>query len=270
MNYRNLAREHLSCAKEELNSKRDQRLRHAALELRMAMEALTYDRALAYKDEFPQSEYDTWQPRKVMLVLLEIDSSADKDSTLAVGKQTEYGKPAPDFRLLGSEVVLSMKVLKQHYDALGSYLHIQSLKKSNTGEVLNFKRIKTRCEEISEFISKVLSSSVFNCTLGRFVTIGCLECGKSIRKRIPDGGEHFEAKCHNCMATYTVTDEEEGSFKWIPHQLKVECGGTECHYKIVVWQHELEVGKHWTCSECSGRNTFSIGVTFEKSYNNAI
>lgn len=49
----------------------------------MAMEALTYDRAASYKDEFPPDEYETWQPRKVMSVLLEIDPMADKDSVLA-------------------------------------------------------------------------------------------------------------------------------------------------------------------------------------------
>ncbi|WP_205343127.1 hypothetical protein [Denitrificimonas caeni] len=268
INYRNLAREHLSYAKEELDSKKDQRLRHAALELRMAMEALTYDRALAYKDEFPPREYETWQPRKVLLVLLEIDPFADKDSSLAVGVEKEYGKPAPEMKSLGSEVVLSMKVLKKHYDALGSYLHIQSLKHSKTGEGLDFKRFRNRCGDITEFINKVLSSSVFNCTLGRFMSIKCIECGNSIRKRIPVGEKIFEAKCYNCMATYIVTDDGAGNFKQAPHQLKVKCGGTGCHHEIVVWQHELEVGRHWKCPECSGVNAFALGVTYEKASNN--
>ena len=51
----------------------------------MAMEALTYDRALAYKDEFPPDEYETWQPIKVMSVLLEIDPTTDKNSSISFG-----------------------------------------------------------------------------------------------------------------------------------------------------------------------------------------
>ena len=47
LNYRNLARTHLKSAEDELGTNSQQRLKYAALELRMAMEALTYDRALA-------------------------------------------------------------------------------------------------------------------------------------------------------------------------------------------------------------------------------
>ena len=73
MNYRNEARLRRDAAKHELATGDDTRLRYAALELRMSMEALTYDRALAFKAEFPPNEYETWQPKKVMFVLLEIN-----------------------------------------------------------------------------------------------------------------------------------------------------------------------------------------------------
>src|SRR5437867_1615135 len=45
-NFRHLARQSLARAKTELATNDAQRLRYAALELREAMEALTYDRAL--------------------------------------------------------------------------------------------------------------------------------------------------------------------------------------------------------------------------------
>ena len=101
MNYRNYARKCLKRYEEELGNSDDERLKYAALELRMSMEALTYDRALAYKDEFPPAEYETWQPRKVMRVLLDIDPSADKDSSFAFGEEEEYGVPGPDDEVFG-------------------------------------------------------------------------------------------------------------------------------------------------------------------------
>jgi hypothetical protein len=63
MNYRHESRQALKRACAALESNDDQDLKYAALELRMAMESLTYDRAKAYKDEFPPDEYETWQPR---------------------------------------------------------------------------------------------------------------------------------------------------------------------------------------------------------------
>jgi len=95
MTYRNDARAAQKRARTELDAGDDERLKYAALELREAMEALTYDRAATYNAELPTAAYDTWQPRKVMELLLEIDPNADKDSSLAVGLEETPGIPRP-------------------------------------------------------------------------------------------------------------------------------------------------------------------------------
>src|SRR5207253_6641895 len=112
INYRNDARRQLRRGEAEMESGDAERLKYAALELRMAMESLTYDRALAYKEEFPPAEYETWQPRKVMAVLLDIDPTADKDSSLAFGIEPSYGEKPDVMHSLGTEKVLSMSTLK--------------------------------------------------------------------------------------------------------------------------------------------------------------
>lgn len=264
-NYRHEARAHLKRARTEIESLDDERLKYAALELRMSMEALTYDRALAYKDEFPPSEYETWQPRKVMQVLLDIDPSADKDSSLAFGIEEEYGKPAPAsaMKSLGSEVVLNMSTLRKHYDALGSYLHKLSMKKVRLGESLDFEKFRDRCEDLAGYVESVLASPVFNITLGNFCTTDCIECSNPIRKRIPPGASEVEAVCYECRASYTLIEHDNKKFEWKPHQHDVTCGSEHCDHSILVWQHECEVGRHWSCPKCDGVNTFALGLIFE-------
>ena len=262
VNYRNLSRTHLNSAENELATKTDHRLKYAVLELRMAMEALTYDRALAYKDEFPPSEYETWQPRKVMSVLLEIDPTADKDSSLAIGLEEQYGVPASKMDSLGSEKVLGMSTLRKHYDALGSYLHVQSMKHVREGKTLDFNKVRARCEEIAAFVGQVLSSPIFNVTIGNFSTLNCFECEQSIRKRIPFGKREVVAECYQCKATYTITDEGNGKVKWVPQQHEVQCANVNCSETIVVWQHALEVGNHWKCNKCNGGNILVLAVKY--------
>ena len=184
MNYRHESRQVLKRARAALESNDDQNLKYAALELRMAMEALTYDRAKAYKDEFPPDEYETWQPRKVMAVLLEIDATADKDSTLSYGLEETPGQPASQMTMIGTETVLNMETLRRHYDALGSFLHVPTLKQTKSGKGHDHGKLRMRCTEIAEYLDKVLTSPVHNVTLGNFATIDCAECGKPIRKRI--------------------------------------------------------------------------------------
>ncbi len=262
MDYRSSARNHLKRSEEELDSGNTERLKYAALELRMAMEALTYDRALAYKDEFPPTEYETWQPRKVMSVLLEIDPTADKDSAISCGIEKEYGVPAPVMTPLGSENVLNLATLRKHYDALGSFLHIPSMKQSREGKVHDLQRLRNRCEEIAASVRDVLSSPVFNAIFGNFATVDCIVCGKRIRKRLPHCESGVHAECFECGASYTIIDKGNGEVEWQPRQQELECGNADCRQKVYVWQHEIEAGRHWVCEGCGGQNRFVLGIRY--------
>ena len=142
--YRTDARRELARAKDELASADEERLKYAALELRMAMESLTYDRALAYKAEFPPCEYETWQPRKVMAILLEIDPNADKDSSLAFGIEPSRGVTPDVMQSLGTERVLNMGTIKRHYDALGSYLHVPTIKQRKANAKTDAAKFRAR------------------------------------------------------------------------------------------------------------------------------
>ena len=261
MNYRDLARKHIKHAMNELNSKSELRLKYAALELRMAMESLTYDRALAYKDEFPPSEYETWQPRKVMSVLLDIDPKADKDCSLAV---REEGKDDAPYVSLGAEKVLNMIMLKKHYDALGSYLHVQSMKQFRAGIPVDNSKIRIRCMDIADFVSQVLSSPIFNVTVGEFASTDCVKCGNPIRKRLPDGEKETLATCHECNATYTVTGDGNDKTIWTPHQREVKCVNPNCGQKDYLWPNEIERGNTWICGACGGKNTFVLAIVYQE------
>ncbi len=261
LNYRQIARFHLETASEELSASNNQRLKYAALELRMAMEAITYDKALAYKNEFPPDEYETWQPKKVLTVLLEIDANADVSSSLSIGLQSVPDAPPEMMHFLGTENTFTLKMLKKHYDALGSYLHIISMKQSREGKVQDMSKLRTRCEEIYQFLDQALKSPVFNMTLGNFSSLNCNECGKPIRKRIPHNFEgSIPAKCFNCKATYTLTDNGKGQVLWELNQQAVKCGNPDCQKEIIILSHELTIGRHWICSKCNGKNTITLGI----------
>jgi len=219
---------------------------------------------LAYKDEFPEEEYDTWQPRKVMGVLLEIDPNADKDSSMAFGIEPSYGEQPEVMHFLGTEKVLSMATLKAHYDALGSYLHVPTVKQFKADRLkIDAGKLRSRCESIAAFLAEVLSSRVFNSTMGNFGHIDCAECGEIIRKRIPAGVTRLVANCAKCIASYTVVDEGNGTVRFEPRQQEIRCANPGCCRQIVVYEREIAAGTYWTCPDCQGRNIFRLGITFE-------
>lgn len=252
MNLRHEARQALVRATAELACQDDFRIRYAALELRLAMEALTYDRAQAYRREIPPEEYETWQPRKVLGMLLEIDPDADRNSTLRLGVESEYGETPREMPIFGTETVLNLKTLKKHYDALGSYLHMPIGKQFASGNSPDFDKARRRCEEIAAMLDAVLTSSAFNVTLGNFAEIECARCGKPVRKRLVSGKNSVDASCFHCGAGYAIHNEGEGDgqVQWEPQHQQFPCPTEGCDEKVLIWRDEFEVGTGWTCPAC--------------------
>jgi len=84
-----------------------------------------------------------------MTVLLDIDSTADSDTTYAIGLEKEYGVRPEKLNALGTEMILNMATIRKHYDALGSYIHVPTLKQVRSSKAHDFNKIRLRCEEIA-------------------------------------------------------------------------------------------------------------------------
>ena len=253
--FRTSAKESLSRAKVELAANAPHRLKFAALELRMAMEALTYDRVQAYRREIPEKDLKTWQPRKVLRLLLDVDPSADSDSTLTMNEDG-CSEPA---KLLGTERVLSLRTLKKNYDALGWFLHMPTLEQVEKRGGVDYDKLRIKCQEISQAVADALASPIFNITLGSFATIDCERCGKPIRKRIPSSTPIIKAPCLECDAPY-VLERQGTEILWRADQEELDCRSEGCTQKIVIWRDEIRLGGHWTCSGCKISYEFALGI----------
>lgn len=264
--FRHMSHESLARAKAELAANDSSRLRYAALELRDAMEALTYDRALAFQDDIPPEEYKTWQPGKLMSALLEIDPSIGMTSTIAFGPEEEYGKPAPqaNMKLLGTDYVFTLADIKGHYHALGSFLHMPSLEQVLSGNLPDSAKLRERCETVVGLVEKVLSSRVWNSTIGVIATLDhCMndDCKQPLRKRMPPGKGKVDAQCFRCRAEYTITSEQGGGVLWKSKTADISCSTQGCPEKMALWFHEIKPGTNWRCRGCGAHNVLALSVS---------
>jgi hypothetical protein len=249
----------LARAQQELESQEPERLKYAALELRMAMEALTYDRAQAFKAEIPPTEYKTWQPRKLLQVLLEIDPTADKDSTIQIRQEDSKGIPTSNVSFSGFEKVLSLATLKKHYDALGSFLHLPSLKQSEEPSTeRTFDKLRARCNLIATEIQAALSSPVHNITIGHFSTLPCGRCSEPIRRRMPLDAESVQVQCFNCGAPYEIVKADEpGKVEWVQLIKIYKCS---CSESFALWRDQVRPGAVVNCHGCGKSYTMLLGL----------
>ena len=109
-------------------------LQVAALQIRMVMEALTYERATRYAEELGPVVMNTWISRRLTGRILEIDPYADTTKTHRVGIEPSYGEGPDCMTDLGTDHAMSMATLHQHYDALGSSLHPPTIDQLERGK----------------------------------------------------------------------------------------------------------------------------------------
>lgn len=197
-----------------------------------------------------------------MAVLLEIDAAADQELTFSFGEQASPGESAPVMHELGTEKHLNLRLLRKHYDALGSFVHVQSLKQRLAGETRDYGAMRARCETIATYVEEVLASRVFNSVFGTFTTLECQRCSEKIRRRIPAGKEKISATCFNCRAGYFVEDLGDGRSHWLPDEVDLTCSNPACREVSYAFRSDVELGSWWVCEACNGHNEWRLGIAY--------
>lgn len=260
MDYREQARQAYIRAMELLKDADPHKLKYAALELRLALEALTYKKAETYKEELSAVDLEKWQPRKLLELLLEIDPTADQSPTVSFGLEEEHGKPAKEMKRFGTDRVLSLAEIRKYYDRLGSYLHTPTVAQTAKGQVEAIDKARVRCTELVGVLTQVFSSRIFNVDFKSVAKIHCNRCNKEIARRIPPKQDSLVAKCIHCPATYTLTIGDGNEVQWAPRLDEVECANPSCNTKSAIWEREQKLGSWWKCHGCGGRNKLVFGI----------
>lgn len=271
IDFRNAAKDALKRAEIELKTKDPVRIKYAALELRFAMESITYDRAQGLKEEIPPEEYKTWQPRQLMQYILQIDPTLGMSSKMSFGEQDNPHTPAPPEKMknLGQETVFTLKDLKKYYDSIGSFLHTPSASQYEKNKIPSYNEMREKCEAAYSILKDVLESKVFNVFIGNFATLPeCLEetCKKPIRKRIPYDKKELDTKCFHCGLEYRITSMGNGQSIFEPKNENIQCPTEGCNSSINIWRHKIRVGAYWKCQECKIEYAIGLGI-FEKIKN---
>ncbi|CAA0113453.1 Uncharacterised protein [BD1-7 clade bacterium] len=220
-------------------------LTYAALELRMALECLIYQKASFYKDELSDEEFSKWQPQKLLGVLLEIDEHADQSVEMVIesSEGSEYFEPIK----LGPERLLSMREIKKHYHALGSYLHAQRYPDKTDSK--SRTKLKKRLSDLSKIIESAVNSPLQDVDIPRFSKMDCKFCGELIVRRLPLNDENVLAKCKSCSAKYLI-HIEQNRIGWEVCRAQLSCANNDCQKDISIGIHEVKEKKRVICPDC--------------------
>lgn len=225
-------------------------VRYAALELRMVVELLTYEKLRAASDIAPPEVLNTWQPPLAVKNLLEFDEFADKTFTVEVGAlpaETDLG--SQEWLLLGEHCALSLKWLR-NYHKLGNFLHV-SMSASLPGDWLS--KSTALLVSVADELAKVLSSSITGFNHRGGYKFNCGDCGKLIIRNAEALREGKTAICSTpgCDAEYRAVGFEDDAPVVEPIEIQFVC--ENCKKQAFVAQRKVAVGNDISCSHCNAR-----------------
>lgn len=226
-------------------------MRYAALELRMVMEMLTYEKLRAASDVIPPSVVDTWQPPQAVKALLEFQPLADQTFKLDIGKlpaDTDFDKQ--EWLPLGEHYAMSLKWLRKHYNKVGNMLHVSSARETQASKPAD--QAAYIGEVIGE-LEKVLSSGITDLTERSGYTFNCGDCGKLVIRNAHamEAGQTAVCPTSGCDAEYKLVRNEHGAMMMRPLLVRFECEACEAGTDIA--QRKVALGLEFDCLGCRQR-----------------
>lgn len=242
-------RPHFERASELLAADDPTEYRHAALELRLAIEALTYEKAEGFRRHLPASFFETtWQPPHILKRLKQVDDIADRSFTLRMGDVIVEDQPqAPNsWQTIGNHHALTAAWLSKNYRALGSLLHLPVFGgKAELGEM------RSRLLAIAGEISAAGASTIRSMSMAQIVSATCEICAGPICASVPWVQAQGLAQCLNpkCEAEYFAELIEDGA----RFSLRAYTHTCKCGQSLQLELRKLQDGLEVSCAACRQR-----------------
>ncbi len=227
-------------------------LRYAALEMRLFLEAVVYDKLKRWVDQraAPPDFLSKWQAPQLLQALLQISPWEDSEQVIAIGMEKIPGVPVPPTHVLGRFKPIGLGWLRGTYNKLGGLLHSPML----NGAKPDPDRLKAFLLEAIAYLRERLEATTTDGLMFQPIVFNCGECGTEVRvseDAIRDEGD-FVAKCLNvkCEAPYRAVREQGIGCLFTPLVQWYDCS---CGHRFKIDPRRAVVGRVVSCPECHER-----------------
>lgn len=244
-------------------------LTFAALQCRLAIELVCYERLRNAHDYISADDLRRWQPSHVINQLIEeVDPHVASSLTLSVSKEpvppdgpepTQGTYEAQEFVEIGQQVGFDAKKLGKLWNGLGSFLHVR-MPRSREDQIDFFSNaadLRRKVEEALALLREMETGTLISSGFGERVTFPC-DCGAKNARRAGLLKEGQVVSCLNsdCDERWTV-HIHEGEHQFHRRQMAVTC--TDCGTEGFFPERQLLALRRnevvqFACRECGAAN----------------
>ncbi len=232
----------------------DSSLTYAALESRLAIERVCYERLKVAHDYISADDLRTWKPRYVVQTLMEI-----VDPGIASEWRLEMQSATGEYNEIGTQKGFDPKRLSQLWQAVGSFLH-SKMPRSRSESIAHYSpadKIRSKLEEVLQELDRIGQGTMIAASAFKVISFEC-NCGQSNKRSVHGLSDEAVINCisEGCKEQFVV-EKIDDDFYFNPKTLPVTC--RKCgHVRPFGYRElvELPKGGHGTfdCSECGIRN----------------
>ena len=247
--------DHVQRARRLLEADGDAELRYAALELRLAIESIVYEKLRLYAPRLPAAVLDKWQPPQAMKALVQLEPRASREFRLRIAEEPAVGVPGTDWHYLGEHRMFEPGWLRTNYTKLGSFLHAASPKHSAASLNGDPAKLRSTMLPILQEIERVMASQIDG-TLATVIEFQCAACDRPVFCNEEGARETGRATCldASCAAEHHAKFGDDGSVTFYLDATEFEC--VSCKHPTPIENRKLAVGYEFNCEACKAAHVF--------------
>lgn len=243
-------------------------LTYAALECRLAIERICYDRLRITHDYISQDDIRKWQPKDVVNTLIqEVDSKIAASYTFSVAKEpinkegdlTREDYEAKEFVPVGSQVGFDPKKMGKLWNAISSFLHVKvpKLKSDRITEYGDPAALVKKIDEVLAELERLSQGTLIGSGIGETVSFIC-ECGSKNMRRVSllKNGQTINCINPDCIERW-VAEFTGDEINFLRKKISVPCRSCSVEAAFpekAMLNLELNRVAHFICSECGETN----------------
>lgn len=208
----------------------DASVTYAALEARLALEKVVYDRLRQRHDYISHAELAGWNPSYVVnKVITEVDPHVADTMTLMMG-QTPGAKPdEDDYVEIGTQIGFNSKRISKQWNALAKlalHVRVPEHKDDHIADYGNKAEIRAKVDEVVTELERIAKGTMAfsGIPIGADVTFECT-CGQQNKRRaaLLKEGQSVSCLSPTCVRSYSVVVQDDGGFVFKLESVDVPC-----------------------------------------------
>lgn len=234
----------------------DSSLTYAALEARLAIERVCYERLKVAHDYISTRDLRTWKPQYVVQTLMET-----VDPKIASEWRLEMRSAAGEYDEIGTQKGFDSKKLSQLWQAMSSFLHgtIPKARNESIAHYAPANKIRSRLEEVLQELDRIGQGTMVAASVFEVVSFEC-NCGRSNKRSIHGLSDGAVINCigEGCKEQYIVHKTGD-DFSFQSRFLGLFCHSctreTKFPFRALAELPKDALGS-FDCRECGSKNDF--------------